>query len=351
MNPEPSTINNQPPSIREEHIHQLQRQFLTRGELKLPCVPARRNYYLHQIEALLQTIHQTLGEEAASRLSHNLALKLEEGFEQSPRSLLVIQYDLTEPPEQRFKFNFSLLSESVSDTYQKWVNEREPPLFGSHPDAKLMAIAAQLGEPAHVPVLDIGAAAGRNTLPLAKLGYPVDAVELAPVFVNQLQTIVQGSNLPVRVILGDILSREIRLRPAYYRLVVLAEVVASHIRDGEQLRLLLAKVCDVLCSGGLLLFSMFLTVDDYEPDPVTHQISQAKWSCLFTRKELAMAMERLPIELVSDESVFEYEREHLPEIAWPPTSWFINWCLGYNVFPLNQGRPPLELRWVLCRRL
>jgi SAM-dependent methyltransferase len=204
-----------------------------------------------------------------------------------------------------------------------------------------------------VPVLDVGAGTGRNTIPLAQAGYPVDAVELTPEFVQQIQSQARDLGLPVRVFLGDILApREVRLRPAHYRLVVLAEVVASHFKNVEQLRLLLAKMADCLQSGGLLLFSMFLTVDDYEPNEMARQLSQINWSCLFTRQDLAEAIAQLPLEIVADESVLEYEKKNLPIEAWPPTGWFITWCEGQNLFPLKDQdfKSPLELRWILCRR-
>lgn len=104
------------------------------------------------------------------------------------------------------------------------------------------------------------------------------------------------------------------MRPVYYQLAVVSEVV-SHFRTPEQVRLLLAKMCEVLCSGGLLLLNSFLTVDDYEPDQLAQQMSQVNWSYIITRSKLAVAMDQLPIEILSDESELEYERSHLPAEA------------------------------------
>jgi len=58
----------------------------------------------------------------------------------------------------------------------------------------------------------------------------------------------------------------------------------------EQLRLFLVKMCDVLCSGGLLLFAIFLCQDDYEPDPLTRHIYQLQLTSFFTPQDLASAM-------------------------------------------------------------
>ncbi|NEP43626.1 MAG: class I SAM-dependent methyltransferase, partial [Okeania sp. SIO2H7] len=71
---------------------------------------------------------------------------------------------------------------------------------------------------------------------------------------------------------------------------------------------------------------------------------------LFLEGELAAAMEELPLTIISNESALEYERQHLPAEAWPPTSWFQSWATGRDVFPIADGRPPMELRWILCQR-
>jgi hypothetical protein len=57
----------------------------------------------------------------------------------------------------------------------------------------------------------------------------------------------------------------------------------------------------------------------------------------------------LPWELVSDEAVIEYERMNLPPDAWPPTSWLVSWASGGNAFDLEEGRAPIELRWLVFR--
>lgn len=213
-----------------------------------------------------------------------------------------------------------------------------------------MNIAAELGDPATVPILDVGAGTGRNTLPLARLGHPVDVVEITPEFTKQIQAAATAEGLAINITQGNILDPLVQMRPVYYQLAVVSEVV-SHFRTPEQVRLLLAKMCEVLCSGGLLLLNSFLTVDDYEPDQLAQQMSQVNWSYIITRSELAAAMDQLPIEILSDESELEYERSHLPAEAWPPTGWFVNWASGRDLFGFGNEQPPIELRWLLFKRL
>ena len=58
----------------------------------------------------------------------------------------------------------------------------------------------------------------------------------------------------------------------------------------------------------------------------------------------------LPFERVTDESVLEFEHEHLPAEAWPPTGWFVPWVAGQDLFDIPENRSPVELRWLSYRR-
>jgi hypothetical protein len=107
---------------------------------------------------------------------------------------------------------------------------------------------------------------------------------------------------------------------------------------------------EAIAPGGFLLFNLFLTVDDYEPNDIVRELSQFCWSYVMTRQELQDCLADLPLEIISDESVFDYERLHLPPEAFPPTAWFTNWATGRNLFPIQEA-PPAELRWIVCRRL
>jgi SAM-dependent methyltransferase len=187
-------------------------------------------------------------------------------------------------------------------------------------------------------------------LPLARLGNPVDVVELTPEFTEQIQAVATAEGLAINITQGDILDPLVQMRPAYYQLAVVAEVV-SHFRTLEQVRLLLAKMCEVLRPGGLLLLNSFLAVDDYEPDQLVQQMSQVNWSYIMTRSDLTAAMDQLPLEILSDESALEYERSHQRAEAWPPTGWFVNWAAGRDLFGFDNIKPPMELRWLLFKRL
>jgi hypothetical protein len=83
---------------------------------------------------------------------------------------------------------------------------------------------------------------------------------------------------------------------------------------------------------------------------MARELSQVYWCNLFTRKDLADAMAELPFDRISDESVYEYEKEHLPAESWPPTGWFEEWTHGLDMFDLPRGKAPSELRWLVYRK-
>src|SRR5690606_15880072 len=120
------------------------------------------------------------------------------------------------------------------------------------PDAKVMNLARSLGDPKDVPVLDIGAGTGRNTLPLAREGFPTDAIELAPALAKVLREDAEKAGLSVRVFEGDATDRNLGVPQNYYGLVFLAEVVASHFRNVAHLRQLFEVVVDMIRPGGYL---------------------------------------------------------------------------------------------------
>ncbi|MBE9228650.1 class I SAM-dependent methyltransferase [Phormidium sp. LEGE 05292] len=341
-----------PKLLKQALIEKVKSLMNVRGEISLPCVPAVLDEYLQLVHNLLKTLGQNLTDENLNNLKELIVKGLTEGYKLSPHARLLVSFlpaDEAKGLASGVTINTKVLVESVADKYQKWPEIRQEPLFGTHPDAKVMAIAAQLGEPETTKILDIGAGTGRNTIPLAKLGHPVDAIELTPAFIEKLTTEINNQNLPVNLFQGDILEPLLRMKVAHYKLAIASEVL-SHFRYIDQVRLFFAKMCDTLRSGGLLLFSAFLAVNDYEPDNFVKEMSEVSWSYIITRKELKTAMEDLPLELISDESVIEYEQKHLPPEAWPPTTWYVNWAMGRDLFPISK-KPPMELRWILLKRI
>ena len=338
------------PAVKVALLRKLARLTDAAGEIRLPCAPSMADEHAKTLNAIFEQLGRGFSPAEMTQLKANLVKELTLGFQKSQYSKLVVTYNTEPHPHPGIQYRITTAVSTVGDEYERWVATRDPPLFGKHPDAKVMRLAAELGAPAEVPILDVGAGTGRNTLPLARLGYPTEAVEIAPALAAELRTLVKAEKLPVGVFEGDILDPVLVLPEAKYKLIVLAEVVASHFRDENQLRGLAARSADLLAPGGLLLFSAFTSLDGYKPELIAREMSQVTWCTIFTRGDIERSFQGLPLEHVSEESVHDYEHEHLPAEAWPPTGWFANWTQGADLFDLPPGRAPLELRWFTYRR-
>jgi len=291
---------------------------------------------------------KAFNQEDLSVLRKLLQENLHNGFKHSPLSKIVIIYESAFYPNVGVTYRVAYSLTSIAEQYQNWVDTRQPPLFGKSADAKVMKTFTELGEPSTLRVLDIGAGTGRNILPLAILGCKAEALELAPALVQQLNLEAETKGLQVKAIAGDILDPQLHLEYDSYNLIVCAEVVASHFRNVEQIQLLLEKVSKALCQGGLFLFNLFIAHNEYEATPIAREFSEVVWSSMFTHCDLKSAFADLPLEIISNESVFDYEHTHLPVESWPPTGWFENWSQGKDLFRFTDSQ--MELRWILCKR-
>jgi SAM-dependent methyltransferase len=345
--PQPET---KPDVLRDAIVQRLPRRTSAKGQVRWPAIPALADHYTRTLGAMFAGLGFPFSDEEQNAMRQILARKLTAGFKTSPFSKIVVDYQTDPPPNSGLSYSVSDAIVTMDDEYQQWVENRQPPLFGAHPDAKVMLLARSLGQPNEVAVLDVGAGTGRNTLPLAKAGFRVDAIELAPALAKVLREEIQQAGVSARVFEGDALDPTLEVPHGQYRLIVLAEVVASHFRDVGQLRRLFERISAWLAPGGLLLFSAFVADDRYEPDALARQASQVFWCCLFTRREFERARRGLPLVRVSDESTYDFERAHLPTEAWPPTGWFEDWARGQDLYHLPNSTAPHELRWLVYRK-
>jgi SAM-dependent methyltransferase len=317
------------------------------GEMTFPAVPSLVDHYVNMIARSFSALQRPLEEEQREDFRKVLLEKLEWGFRRSPYSTVTVRFETDKAPDVSVSWELWASESSMEEQYQYWVETREPPLFGVHPDARLMTLAQSLGAPREVTCLDVGAGTGRNTMPLARAGFPVDAVEPAGPLADQLDASIADEGLEARVVRGDFLSPLTVLPRPKYRLIVLSEV-CSHFRDVNALRRMFRRLTDTLESGGHALFNVFLAKDGYVPDKLVREMSEVAWGMLFTRAELADALGSAPLRLVADDDVLTYERDRQPE--WPPTPWYETWVTGRDLFDAEEDFSPLEMRWLVYRR-
>jgi SAM-dependent methyltransferase len=333
-------------SLRMSMTRRLKRRSVATGEISLPAVPGMLDEYVTTCDDLFTALGVNFTTDELAHLRGVLEGQLKEAYSASPRSDIVITYE--SPTGLTLNYRVATRWFTVGEAYNNWVATREPPLFGTEPDARVVALAAEVGDPAASPVLDIGAGTGRNSLALARRGHPVDAVEMTEKFAEILGQEAQREGLAVRVIRRDVFEKLDDLRTDY-RLILLSEVV-SDFRNAEQLRQLFELAAHCLAPGGYLLFNIFLPRNGYTPDDAARQLGQQCYTTIFTHGELAAASSGLPLYQVADDSVFDYEKANLSAESWPPTSWYPNWVNGQDVFDVPIEASPIEMRWLVYRK-
>jgi SAM-dependent methyltransferase len=302
--------------------------------------------YVSLCETLFAGVGRPFTAEQLGKVRAVLEGQLAEAYANSQRSNIIISFDA--PVGTVLNYHVKAEWWTVEGAYENWISTRKPPLFGTEPDARVWTLANEAADPTTYPVLDIGGGTGRNTLALARRGHPVEVVEMTPKFADQIRADAARESLNVRVLQRDIFSTEDDLRRDY-RLILLSEVV-SDFRTAQQLRAVFELATQCLVAGGHLVFNAFVAKPGYTPEDAARELGQQCHTSIFTPQELSAAASALPLQLVSDDSVYEYEKSHLPEGAWPPTSWYADWVSGRDVFDLPREECPIEMRWLAYQK-
>ncbi|OBF98131.1 class I SAM-dependent methyltransferase [Mycolicibacter sinensis] len=335
-----------PQELHDAMARRLYRRAVATGQIRLMAVPGMLDEYVKMCDTVFAGLGTPLAVEQRDQLRTILQKELAAAFEASARSTIVISYDV--PVGEVLNYVVRAEWTTIEAGYENWVNTRQPPLFGTEPDARVWALAGEAGDPRGCRVLDIGAGTGRNSLALARRGHPVDAVEMTPMFADNLRADAYREALEVRVIHRDVFAAGDDLR-SDYQLIVLSEVTPD-FRTTGQLRDMFELAARRLAPGGRLVFNVFVTRDGYLPDGAARELSQQCYNMFFTRGEISDAASGLGLQLVSDDSVYDYEKTHLPDGAWPPTGWYAEWTRGLDVFDVQPEACPIEMRWLVYRK-
>jgi SAM-dependent methyltransferase len=331
--------------VRDGLTGRLNAKIVTEGSITLPAVPALLDDYTDRLTAIFATVGRSFTAEERTHLRSILENLLGEAYDRSQRSTITVSYRSSVAGPLSYTVTTHCMT--IEEAYHHWIATREPPLFGVEPDARVWALAGA-AEPAGCRVLDIGAGTGRNALALARRGHPVDVVEVTEKFADMIRQVAAQEALTVRVIQRDVFRGDDDLRRDY-GLIILSEVVPE-FRTTDELRRLFDLAAGCLAPGGRLVFNVFLANDTYQPDDIARQFAQQAYSGFITRAELKAAVAGLPLELVADDCVFDYEEANLPEGAWPPTSWYAGWVTGHDVFGLPRDASPVDMRWLVYRK-
>jgi SAM-dependent methyltransferase len=335
-----------PSVLRDAVARRLRRRATSEGKIVLPAVPGAVDEYVKMVTNIFAGAGVQYTDEETALLRTRLEAELAKAFKASSRSVVIILFHC---PFGNV-LNYRITSEwtTIGADYDNWVELREPPLFGTEPDARVCALADEAADPTTHRVLDIGAGTGRNALALARRGHLVDAVEMTPKFAETIRSEAQREALDIHVIQDDLFVA-VEGVEAEYQLIVVSEVVPD-FRNPAQLRELFELAARLLAPGGRLVVNVFMTRPGYTPDDTAREFAQLSNSMMFTRDEVTGAAADLPITLVADDSAYDYEKTHLPVGSWPPTGWFDGWANGLDVFDLSNEESPIELRWLVYQK-
>jgi 2-polyprenyl-3-methyl-5-hydroxy-6-metoxy-1,4-benzoquinol methylase len=342
-NPPSSSVD--PALLRESMARWLYGRSVVTGQITLPAVPSMIDEYVTMCANVFAGVGRSFTAEQLVHVKTVLEGQLAVAYSASQCSKVVISFDAL--GSMNLNYRVKVESRTLDGVYEKWI-EREPPLFGSQPDARVWALANDAADPRTHRVLDIGAGTGRNALALARRGHPVDAVEMTPNFAEVIRLDAGREQLDVRVIQRDIFLTTADLGQDY-QLILLSEVV-SDFRTTQQLRGIFELAAHCLARGGRLVFNAFVARQGYTPDNAARELGPQCYTSIFTRDEISTAASELPLELIADDSVYEYEKAHLPEGAWPPTNWYANWACGLAVFDVEPEKSPIECRWLVYQK-
>lgn len=334
-------------ALQDALARRLYRRSVVTGQITLPAAPGMVDEYVSMCDKLFVTVGRPFTDEQLDHLKAVLTSQLNETFAASPRSSIVISYEAQ--VGLTLTYHVQAQWSTLAGAYDDWVATREPPLFGTEPDARVWSLAREALQARTCPVLDVGAGTGRNALALARRGHPVDVVELSPKFAAIIRDKAADERLDVRVIERDAFATHDDLRRDY-ELIVLSEVVSDFRTTGE-LRSVFELAAHCLSPGGRLVFNAFVTRDGYQPDAAARELGQQMYTSIFTPHEIFTAAAGLALDLIGDESVFEYEKMGLSAHAWPPTSWYADWVRGLDLFDVAPQDCPIEMRWLVYQKM
>lgn len=332
--------------MREALARRLRRRSAASGEISLPAVPSMVDEYVSMGHKVFAALGCQFSAEELDHFRSLLATELANAYGASNRSSIVISYDA--PIGSVVNYFVGPQVSTLDDAYNERLATREPPLLGTHPDARVWTLASETVSPRSFRVLDIGCGTGRNALALARRGHPVDAVELTPQFAEVIRSEAHRHLLPLRVIDRDVFDTMSDLENDY-KLVVLSEVV-SDFRTSAQLRAIFELAAQCLSPGGKLVFNTFVPRQGYVPDDAARELGQQVHTTIVTTDEIDAAATDLPLRLIANDSVLEYEKAHLPEGAWPPTGRYVEWIGGLDLYDVPTEQSPIEMRWLVYQK-
>src|SRR6478735_5805036 len=147
------------PLLRQALLRRLPQRLRASAEYRVPPVPSLLEHYVQMFNSVWLGLGRVFDADDLEQFRAALRQHLDEAWSASQYSRILVSFATDPPPKTSLSWRISVEVVSMADEYNHWVETRTPPLFGKHPDAKILELAHSLGAPAEVPILDIGAGA------------------------------------------------------------------------------------------------------------------------------------------------------------------------------------------------
>lgn len=232
--------------------------------IALPCIPSQLDAIVEKVAGLVESFgHPFQGDEREEFVA-SLQPLITQAFTTGPRAMLRIEVHPNSPPALGVTCKFTTTVEPL--LYPDWGEDR-PVWMGDWE--------------AGSRIVEVGAGDGSGAIALRSQGYTVETWEWrgdGGVDINHRQ---------------NFLDPLARLNPASFEGAIALDLALTSLRDLQTLRLLLAKLCDGVISGGRIEIGLGFTATDLAPE--LQEWLQWLGLLVLTETDLAAATAGLPL--------------------------------------------------------
>jgi hypothetical protein len=247
------------------------------AQITLPCLPSQWGATLERVAGLVENFGSPLTAAERDKLGESLHELILTSFRTGPGARLLVEITPNAPPETGITCNFQT---TIAPP---------PPPQDPVPDPTILAWAARCSPGAAIAA--IGAGQGQTAIALRQLGYEVEAWEW------------RGAP-PDRAVIQqhqDFFNPLARLTPSRFELAIAPDLVATSLLTAATLRLLLAKLCDGVVSGGHILVGLWISAVEVEPG--VQEWVQWCGGLILTPAQVTTVTAGLPLTLVEQSAI------------------------------------------------
>ncbi|MEA5421296.1 hypothetical protein VB712_18890 [Spirulina sp. CCNP1310] len=236
--------------------------------IALPSIPSQLDAIVEKVAGLVESFGQPFEGNEREELAASLQPLITQAFATGPRAMLRIEIHPPSPPALGVTCGFTTTVEPL--LYPDWGEER-----------RVLMVDAVQGLRGGSRIVEVGAGDGEGAIALRSQGYTVETWEWrgdGGVDINHRQ---------------NFLDPLARLDPAAFEGAIALDLALTSLRDPQTLRLLLAKLCDGVVSGGQIYLGLGFTSEELAPE--LREWWQWLGLLVVTETDLAAATRGLPL--------------------------------------------------------